>query len=162
MYIWEVHKYNCCSNPFAMCEHQTFFTDKSNFQFSISAGWSNSMSSKESSFSLFQLWNSLQLLGLASPVHILKKWFPGPLRTIFITMVPFLISQNLFGPLKSVQSRSEGHPSDGAPLPNGFRPLPNPRHCKMLPLSTKSCLKSSKLRPILNGQFCNAISKYWS
>ena len=27
------------------------------------------------------------------------------------------------------------------------------------PLSTKSCLKSSKLRPILNGQFCHAISK---
>ena len=110
-------------------------------------------------FRFLQLWNSLQLLGLASPVHILKKWFPGPLRTIFITMVPFLISLNLFGPLKSVQSRSEGHPSDGAPLPNGFRPLPNPRHCKMLPLSTKSCLKSSKLRPILNGQFCHAISK---
>ena len=32
-------------------------------------------------------------------------------------------------------------------------------HCTMLPLSTKSCLKSSKLRPILNGQFCHAISK---
>ena len=31
--------------------------------------------------------------------------------------------------------------------------------CTMLPLSTKSCLKSSKLRPILNGQFCHAISK---
>ena len=25
MYIWKVHKYNRCSNPFAMCEHQTFF-----------------------------------------------------------------------------------------------------------------------------------------
>ena len=33
------------------------------------------------------------------------------------------------------------------------------RHCTMLPLSTKSCLKSSKLGPILNGQFCHAISK---
>ena len=32
-------------------------------------------------------------------------------------------------------------------------------HCTMLPLSTKSCLKSSKLRPILNGQFCHGISK---
>ena len=32
-------------------------------------------------------------------------------------------------------------------------------HCTMLPLSTKSCLKSSKLRPILNGQFCHTISK---
>ena len=31
--------------------------------------------------------------------------------------------------------------------------------CTMLPLSTKSCLKSNKLRPILNGQFCHAISK---
>ena len=31
--------------------------------------------------------------------------------------------------------------------------------CAMLPLSTKSCLKSSKLRPILNGQFCHAIFK---
>ena len=31
--------------------------------------------------------------------------------------------------------------------------------CTMIPLSTKSCLKSSKLRPILNGQFCQAISK---
>ena len=31
--------------------------------------------------------------------------------------------------------------------------------CTMLPLSTKSCLKSSKLRPILNGQFCHAIFK---
>ena len=32
-------------------------------------------------------------------------------------------------------------------------------HCTMLPLSTKSCLKPNKLRPILNGQFCHAISK---
>ena len=31
--------------------------------------------------------------------------------------------------------------------------------CTMVPLSTKSCLKSSKLRPILNGQFCHAISR---
>ena len=31
--------------------------------------------------------------------------------------------------------------------------------CTMLPLSTKSCLKSSKLRLISNGQFCHAISK---
>ena len=31
--------------------------------------------------------------------------------------------------------------------------------CTMLPLLTKSCLKSNKLRPILNGQFCHAISK---
>ena len=32
--------------------------------------------------------------------------------------------------------------------------------CTMLPLSTKSCLKSSKLKPInVNGQFCHAISK---
>ena len=31
--------------------------------------------------------------------------------------------------------------------------------CTMLLLSTKSCLKSSKLRPILIGQFCHAISK---
>ena len=29
----------------------------------------------------------------------------------------------------------------------------------MLPLSTKSCLKSNKLRPILNGQFYHAIFK---
>ena len=32
-------------------------------------------------------------------------------------------------------------------------------HCTMLLLSTKSCLKSSKLRPILIGQLCHAISK---
>ena len=32
-------------------------------------------------------------------------------------------------------------------------------HSTMVPLSTKSCLASSKLRPILNGQFCHAISK---
>ena len=32
-------------------------------------------------------------------------------------------------------------------------------HCTMIPLLTRSCLKSSKLRPILNGQFCHAISK---
>ena len=25
MYIWELHKYDRCSNPFAICEHQTFF-----------------------------------------------------------------------------------------------------------------------------------------
>ena len=25
MYIWELHKFDRCSNPFAMCEHQTFF-----------------------------------------------------------------------------------------------------------------------------------------
>ena len=31
--------------------------------------------------------------------------------------------------------------------------------CTMLPLSTKSCLKWSKLRPIIKGQFCHAISK---
>ena len=31
--------------------------------------------------------------------------------------------------------------------------------CTMLPLSTTICLKSSKLRPILNGQFCHVISK---
>ena len=31
--------------------------------------------------------------------------------------------------------------------------------CSMLPLSTKGCLKSNKLRLILNGQFCHAISK---
>ena len=29
----------------------------------------------------------------------------------------------------------------------------------MLPLSTKRCLNLSKLRPILNGQFCHVISK---
>ena len=32
-------------------------------------------------------------------------------------------------------------------------------HCKMFPLSNKSCLKSNKLRPILNGQFCHVTSK---
>ena len=31
--------------------------------------------------------------------------------------------------------------------------------CTMVPLSTKSCLKSNKLRPILNGQFYHAIFK---
>ena len=31
--------------------------------------------------------------------------------------------------------------------------------CTMVPLSTRSCLKSNKLRPILNGQFCHEISK---
>ena len=31
--------------------------------------------------------------------------------------------------------------------------------CTMIPLSTKSCLKSNKLRPISNGQFGQAISK---
>ena len=31
--------------------------------------------------------------------------------------------------------------------------------CTMIPLSTKSCLKSNKLRPILNRQFCHAIPK---
>jgi len=31
--------------------------------------------------------------------------------------------------------------------------------CTMIPLLTRSCLKSNKLRPILNGQFCHAISK---
>ena len=37
--------------------------------------------------------------------------------------------------------------------------VPTWRHCTMIPLSTRSCLKSNKLRPILNGQFCHAISK---
>ena len=128
MYIWKVHKNNRCSNPFAMCEHQTFSQIKVTFSFQFQQVDPTRCLQKSPLFRFLQLWNSLQLLGLASPVHILKKWFPGPLRTIFITMVPFLISQNLFGPLKSVQSRSEGHPSDGAPLPNGFRPFPNPRH----------------------------------
>ena len=32
-------------------------------------------------------------------------------------------------------------------------------HCTMVPLSTRSCLKSNKLRPILNGQFYHAIFK---
>ena len=31
-------------------------------------------------------------------------------------------------------------------------------HCTMIPLSTRSCLKSNKLRSILNGQFCHVIS----
>ena len=31
--------------------------------------------------------------------------------------------------------------------------------CTMVPLSTRSCLKSNKLRPILNAQFCHEISK---
>ena len=31
--------------------------------------------------------------------------------------------------------------------------------CTMVPLSTRICLKSKKLRPILNGQFWHAISK---
>ena len=36
-------------------------------------------------------------------------------------------------------------------------------HCTMLLLSTKSCLKSSKVRPILNGQFFSCdFQKYWS
>ena len=43
-------------------------------------------------------------------------------------------------------------------LPQETRLTQRP-HCTMLPLSTKTCLKSSKLRPILNGQFCHAISK---
>ena len=33
------------------------------------------------------------------------------------------------------------------------------QHCTMIPLSTRSCLKSNKLRPILNGQFYHAIFK---
>ena len=41
--------------------------------------------------------------------------------------------------------------------PNWVRP--DPLHCTMLPLSTKSCLKLSKFRPILYGQFCHAIPK---
>ena len=32
-------------------------------------------------------------------------------------------------------------------------------HCTMVPLSIRSCLKSNKLRPILNGQFYPAIFK---
>ena len=31
--------------------------------------------------------------------------------------------------------------------------------CTMIPLSTRSCIKSNKLRPILNGQFYHAIFK---
>ena len=36
---------------------------------------------------------------------------------------------------------------------------PTALHWTMLPLSTKSCLKLSKFRPILYGQFCHAIPK---
>ena len=36
---------------------------------------------------------------------------------------------------------------------------PRSYHCTMIPLLTRSCLKSSKLRPILNGQFSYATSK---
>ena len=50
---------------------------------------------KSPPFCFLQLWSSL--LGLASPAHILKNWFHGPLRSIFITMVHFLISQDLLG-----------------------------------------------------------------
>ena len=32
-------------------------------------------------------------------------------------------------------------------------------HCTMVPLLTRRCLKSNKLRPILNGQFYHAIFK---
>ena len=35
-------------------------------------------------------------------------------------------------------------------------------HCTMVPLSTKSGLKSSKPRPILNGQFCHVFSKIFA
>ena len=34
-------------------------------------------------FRFLQLWNSLQLLGLASPVHILKKVIPWPSKNDF-------------------------------------------------------------------------------
>ena len=40
-----------------------------------------------------------------------------------------------------------------------IRTIGLPTQCTMHPLSTKSCLKSSKLKPILNGQFCHGISK---
>ena len=40
-----------------------------------------------------------------------------------------------------------------------FAKFLEPAHCTMVPLSTRSCLKSNKLRPILNGQFCHTISK---
>ena len=36
---------------------------------------------------------------------------------------------------------------------------PEVQHCTMVPLSTRSCLKLNKLRPILNGQFYHAIFK---
>ena len=117
--------YPCCSNPFAMCEHQTFSQIKVTFSFQFQQVDPTRCLQKSPPFFFLQLWSSL--LGLASPAHILKNWFHGPLRSIFITMVHFLISQDLFGPLKSVQSRSEGHPFDGAPLRSVFRPLPNPR-----------------------------------
>ena len=43
--------------------------------------------------------------------------------------------------------------------PARFRSIKEPLQCTMIPLSTRSCLKSNKLRPILNGQFFHAIFK---
>ena len=52
-----------------------------------------------------------------------------------------------------LEANSETNPTVN--VPKNVSPL----QCTMIPLSTRSCLKSNKLRPILNGQFCHAISK---
>ena len=59
---------------------------------------------------------------------------------------------------KVASAKSRGKPEERFYIQGGKRYC-NMAQCTMLPLLIKSCLKSSKLRPILNGKFCHAFSK---
>ena len=72
--------------------------------------------------------------------HI-KSWLLRLLLSLFMRRLP---------------TRRSEEPAVDERQPSRLIPAP---HCTMIPLSTRSCLKSNKLRPVLNGQFCHAISK---
>ena len=54
-----------------------------------------------------------------------------------------------------IQSRSEGHPFGGAPLPNGFRPCPNPRHWRYV---VNCCLILSIFCQSEQKKFCSVVA----
>ena len=93
----------------------------------------------------------------------------GPHFLIFqcFSSLFFVCPAFLFGIVYRTQPWSVGHLVGQSPhfvksiriFHNTCIASANLHHCTMVPLSTKSCLKSSKLRPISNGQFCHAISK---
>ena len=85
-------------------------------------------------------------------IHLWSKLHMRPICIRFFKTGPSGYPIGLFGS----PTASSGDPTGPSGDPSG---RPYIAHCTMLPLATKSCLKSSKLRLTLNSQFCNAISK---
>ena len=85
-------------------------------------------------------------------IHLWSKLHMRPICIRFFKTGPSGYPIGLFGS----PTASSGDPTGPSGDPSG---RPYIAHCTMLPLATKSCLKWSKLRLIINGQFCHAISK---